>query len=147
MQIRIVAAGKPALQYAKLGIADYQKRLSHGGNFDWIIVKAGSREDVSRRLLAKSEGSYRIAMDERGEVLTTRQFASKMQALEMRGDVKSVSFIIGAAEGHTEELRDQCDAILALSTFTLQHELALLVLCEQLYRISSLRSGSPYHRD
>ena len=65
----------------------------------------------------------------------------------MRGDVKTVAFLIGAADGHNESLRDRCDLILTLSPFTLQHELALLVLLEHLYRVASLKIGSPYHRD
>jgi 23S rRNA (pseudouridine1915-N3)-methyltransferase len=55
--------------------------------------------------------------------------------------------LIGAADGHNASLRDACDLLLTLSPFTLQHELALLVLLEQLYRVASLKSGSPYHRD
>jgi 23S rRNA (pseudouridine1915-N3)-methyltransferase len=147
MQIRIIVAGKPALTYAKVGVEEYLKRLSRTGGHKLIVIKAGSREDVSARLLERSQGCYRIALDERGTQLTTRKLAEKLAALEMRGDVKSVAFLIGAADGHTPELREMCDFTLTLSLFTLQHELALLVLLEQLYRVESLKSGSPYHRD
>lgn len=147
MHIRLIVAGKPALAYTKAGVEDYMKRLSRFGNHELIILKAGSREDVSTRLLERSQGAYRVALDERGARLTTRQFAEKIEALEQRGDVKSVAFLIGAADGHTPELRDACDLVLTLSPFTLQHELALVVLLEQLYRVASLRAGSPYHRD
>jgi 23S rRNA (pseudouridine1915-N3)-methyltransferase len=147
MQIRIIVAGKPALAYAKLGVDEYLKRLSRAGNHDLIIVKPGGSDEVSARLLEKSDGCFRVAMDERGDCLTTRKFADKLESLEMRGDIKSVAFLIGAADGHNESLRAKCDWILNLSTFTLQHELALLVLLEQLYRVASLKSGSPYHRD
>ncbi len=147
MQIRIIVAGKPALAYAKAGVDDYTKRLSRFGGYELIVVKAGDRDEVSERLLERSQGCFRIALDERGECLTTRKFAERFDALEMRGDVKSVAFLIGAADGHNETLRAKCDLILTLSPFTLQHELALLVLFEQLYRVASLKSGSPYHRD
>lgn len=147
MQIRLIVAGKPALAYAKLGVEEYLKRLSRTGNHELIVVKAGNRDEVSERLLEKSQGCFRIAMDERGERFGTRQFAEKLDALEMRGDVKAVAFLIGAADGHNETLRQKCDLTLTLSSFTLQHELALLVLLEQLYRVASLKSGSPYHRD
>lgn len=147
MQIRVIIAGKPALAYAKTGCEEYLKRLSRFGNYELLIIKAGGREEVSARLLEKSQGCFRVAMDERGECLTTRKFAERMDALAMRGDVKTVAFLIGAADGHTPELRQACDLILTLSSFTLQHELALLVLLEQLYRVESLKSGSPYHRD
>ncbi|MBK1883161.1 23S rRNA (pseudouridine(1915)-N(3))-methyltransferase RlmH [Luteolibacter pohnpeiensis] len=147
MQIRILYAGKPALAYAKTGVAEYVKRLSRFGGCEMIQVKAGESAEVSARLLERSQGCYRIALDERGEALTTRKFTDKLQQLELRGDVKSVAFLIGAADGHTPELRQACDGLLALSPFTLQHELALLVLLEQLYRVASLRAGMPYHRD
>jgi len=147
MQIRIIVAGKPALAYAKLGVEEYLKRLSRFGGHELVVIKAGSRDEVSARLLEKSQGCFRVALDERGECLATRQFADRLDALAMRGDVKSVAFLIGAADGHNEALRYACDLILTLSPFTLQHELALLVLLEQLYRVASLKSGSPYHRD
>lgn len=147
MQIRLIVAGKPALAYAKAGMDEYLKRLSRGGDHKLMTVKAGNRDEVSTRLLEASKGCFRVALDERGECLTTRKFAEKLEALEMRGDVKTVAFLIGAADGHNEGLRAQCDLILTLSPFTLQHELALLVLLEQLYRVATLKSGSPYHRD
>ncbi len=147
MQIRLIVAGKPALAYAKAGVEEYLKRLARTGTRELTVIKAGTRDEVSARLLERSQGCYRIALDERGECLTTRKFAEKLEALEMRGDVKTVAFLIGAADGHTEELREKCDLVLTLSPFTLQHELALLVLMEQLYRVASLKSGSPYHRD
>jgi 23S rRNA (pseudouridine1915-N3)-methyltransferase len=147
MQIRLIVAGKPALAYAKAGVDEYLKRLSRGGGHELVTVKAGNRDEVSTRLLEASKGCFRVALDERGECLTTRKFAEKIDSLEMRGDVKTMAFLIGAADGHNETLRDQCDLILTLSPFTLQHELALLVLLEQLYRVATLKSGSPYHRD
>ena len=147
MNIRLIVAGKPALAYAKLGVAEYLKRLSRVGGYELVLLKAGSRDEVSARLLENSRDCFRVALDERGECLTTRKFADKLDALEMRGDVKTVAFLIGAADGHNEGLRVKCDWILTLSPFTLQHELALLVLLEQLYRVATLKSGSPYHRD
>lgn len=147
MHIRLIVAGKPALAYAKAGVDEYLKRLARTGGYELVVIKAGSRDEVSARLLERSQGCYRIALDERGECLTTRKFAEKLDALEMRGDVKTVAFLIGAADGHNPELRETCDLILTLSPFTLQHELALLVLLEQLYRVASLKSSSPYHRD
>jgi 23S rRNA (pseudouridine1915-N3)-methyltransferase len=147
MQIRLIVAGKPALAYAKAGVEEYLKRLSRTGGHELVVIKAGDRDEVSARLLERSQGCYRVALDERGECLTTRKLAEKLDALEMRGDVKTVAFLIGAADGHTPELREKCDVILTLSPFTLQHELALLVLLEQLYRVATLKSGSPYHRD
>jgi 23S rRNA (pseudouridine1915-N3)-methyltransferase len=147
MRFRIIVAGKPALPYAKAAVDDYLKRLGRHGNYDLVIVRAGDREDVSARLLAASDGCHRIALDERGESPDTRSLSLKLNALEMAGEVKTVAFLIGAADGHSSHLREACDMILSLSGMTLQHELALVVLLEQLYRLACIKSGSPYHRD
>lgn len=147
MQIRLIVAGKPALAYAKAGVEEYLKRLTRFGSYEIVMIKAGTRDEVSERLLERSHGCFRIALDERGECLSTRKFAEKIDSLEMRGDIKTVAFLIGAADGHNDLLRKKCDLVITLSPFTLQHELALLVLLEQLYRVASLKSGSPYHRD
>ncbi len=147
MHLRLIIAGKPALAYAKAGVEEYLKRLSRHGGCELVVVKAGDRDEVSARLLEKSQGCYRIALDERGERLGTRAFGERLDALAARGDIKTAAFLIGAADGHSEELRKSCDMVLTLSAFTLQHELALLVLLEQIYRVATLKSGSPYHRD
>jgi 23S rRNA (pseudouridine1915-N3)-methyltransferase len=147
MRVRLIVAGKPSLAYAKTGVDDYMKRLSRFGGYELETVRAGGRAVVSARLLERSQGCYRIALDERGECLGTREFADKLDALAMRGDIKTVAFLIGAADGHDESIRAGSDLLLSISPFTLQHELALLVLLEQLYRVESLKSGSPYHRD
>jgi 23S rRNA (pseudouridine1915-N3)-methyltransferase len=147
MRIRLIVAGKPALAYARAGVDEYLKRLSRFGVYELVTVKAGTRDEVSARLLERSEGCHRIALDERGISMGTRAFAMRLGELAVRGDVKTTAFLIGAADGHNDALRAASDLLLALSPFTLQHELALLVLLEQLYRVESLQSGSPYHRD
>jgi 23S rRNA (pseudouridine1915-N3)-methyltransferase len=147
MRFRIVVAGKPALHYAKAAGDEYLKRLSRYGGCELTIVKAGDSASTSARLLDASHDCYRIALDERGETPNTRALAVKMESLERHGEVKTVAFLIGAADGHTQELRDACDMVLALSKLTMQHELALIVLLEQIYRLACIKTGSPYHRD
>lgn len=146
VRLRILVAGKPALAYARDGVAEYLKRLTRYGDCELVELKAGSSEKVSAELLERSRGDHRIALDERGEALTTAEWERRLGALEMRGEVKRVSFLIGAADGHTDELRRQADAVWRLSSLTLQHELALVVLLEQLYRVATLKRGEPYHR-
>lgn len=145
MKHQIIAAGKPALKYSKDGIAEYQKRLTRYGSYALKYIKDGSSEDVSKRLCEASTKSIRIVMDERGEQLTTQQLLNKINQWEMRGE-KRASYLIGASDGHTQELREQADIVWALSPLTLQHELALVVLLEQLYRIATIQRGEPYHR-
>ncbi len=146
MKLRIIVAGKPALAYARSGVEEYLKRLSRYGGCELVELRAGDSASVSEALLARSQGDHRIALDERGAALATGEWSERLGALEMRGDIKRVSFLIGAADGHTEKLRREADAVWQLSALTLQHELALVVLLEQLYRIATIRRGEPYHR-
>lgn len=147
MRYRVIVAGKTALAYAKAATGEYLKRLRRYGSYELTVVKDGDRDAVSDRLLEGSSGCFRIALDERGESPGTRQLALKLDELEMQGTVKSIAFLIGASDGHSPRLRKEADMILSLSSLTMQHELALVVLLEQLYRIATIKSGSPYHRD
>lgn len=145
MNHEIIVAGKPSLKYAKDGTAEYLKRLQRYGKYKLTHIKDGSSEDVSKRLFEASKGTVRIVMDERGEIPTTGELVKLYNKWEMRG-FKNVSFLIGASDGHTQELRDQADFVLSLSRLTLMHELALVVLLEQIYRIATIKRGEPYHR-
>jgi len=142
----ILVAGKPALAYARSGVEEYLRRLGRYGSHELVQLRAGSSEAVSGALLQRSEGCHRIALDERGRSLDTAAWAGRMGELEMRGEVKTLAFLIGASDGHTEALRRACDEVWRLSALTLQHELALVVLLEQIYRVATLRRGEPYHR-
>ena len=147
MDILVLAAAKPALAYARSGVELYMERLrAMGSSTELRFVKDGTRREVSTRLLKASEGCIRIAMDERGANCTTRQLEAQWRNWQLRS-VKRVAFLIGAADGHNDELRATCDHVLSLGCHTMQHELALLVLLEQIYRVNTLLQGSPYHRD
>ena len=144
MQFLILAAGKPSLGYAKEGVELYLNRLRPFGKVELKLVRDGHSQDVSKRLLAASEGCLRIAMDERGELSTTERLVDLAKDWQMRS-VRRIAFLIGASDGHTEALRSRCNHILSLSKFT-QHELALVVLLEQLYRCHPTLAGTPCHR-
>ncbi len=146
MDMRIIAAAKPSIAYVREGVRFFEERLRPLGKVEIRYVKDGDSESVSRRLLEASEGCLRIAMDERGENWTTREFERRAKEWQLRS-VKHVAFLIGAADGHTEALRRACHHVLCLGRHTMQHELALVVLLEQVYRLHTLLAGSPYHRD
>jgi len=147
MKWKIVAIGRPSLKHAKAGIEEYTKRLRRHAPVEVIHPgRDAGREANSARLLEASEGGLRIVLDERGESFTTEGLAQLVRDWQLDGAVKQVAFLVGGADGHTDELRSRADRVLALSSFTLQHELALLVLLEQIYRIHTLLRGEPYHR-
>jgi 23S rRNA (pseudouridine1915-N3)-methyltransferase len=147
MTHRILVVGKPALPFAKNGIEDYLRRLKRHGNYRLEILKDGPAETVSKRLLDASQGTFRIILDERGKKPTTRELARQMTTWLERPDIKDITYFIGPANGHHEETRAAADYALALSNLVLQHELATLLLAEQLYRLATIHAGTPYHRD
>tara|TARA_R110000850_G_scaffold49460_8_gene122025 strand:+ start:1308 stop:1748 length:441 start_codon:yes stop_codon:yes gene_type:complete len=146
MKWQIAAIGKPSLRYAKDGVAEYLKRLRRYTTvtLDFDSKDVG-RERNSQHLLDLSKGAVRIVLDERGETWTTADMVKRVERWQLDG-VKRVSLLIGGADGHTEDLRAKGDHVISLSGFTLQHELALVVLLEQIYRVHTVMRGEPYHR-
>ena len=146
MRWRLVFVGEPSLSWAKAGIQDYSKRLQRVARVELVPVKDGQASVVEERLLAASEGSLRVLMDERGKSLRSVDLAKWIQQKELDG-TKKVSLIIGGADGHSDRMRSLADAVWSLSAMTLQHELALVVVLEQIYRAYSINRGDPYHRE
>jgi 23S rRNA (pseudouridine1915-N3)-methyltransferase len=79
-----------------------------------------------------------VVLDERGKDLTSVQFAALLKS--------ETVFIIGGADGLDESVKKQADLLLRLSSLTLPHALAQVVLIEQIYRGATLATGHPYHR-
>ncbi len=146
MQTLILAVSRPALAYVKAGVSFYEKRMRPLGQMELRYLKAVSEPELSSALLRASEGCLRIAMDERGKNLSTRELEQFWRDRQLHAVAKRVAFIIGPADGLTPQLRDACDHVFSLGRHTMQHELALLVLMEQLYRLHTLLANSPYHR-
>ena len=146
MRWEVFAIGKPRLDFAKLGVEDYAARMRPFAQLKMSYLKAGTQSGESDILLERSKGMLRIVLDERGEEVTSRALATKISDLEMRGK-RDVAIIIGGADGHTDEVRKCADWLWSLSKLTIQHELALVVAMEQLYRAYTIKSGLPYHRD
>jgi len=146
MKWRIYAIGKPRLAYARAGVEEYLCRFPRNETVEITFLKASTPKEESRVLLEKSRGTWRIALDEDGHLLTTRECVAEVEKLAGRG-LSTLSLLIGGAEGHSQQLLDEVDSVWSLSKMTLQHELAMVVLLEQLYRIYSVRAGLPYHRE
>lgn len=146
MKWLIASIGKPRLPHARLGIDDYLARCRRFADVEWLALRHGSSADEGRALLEKTAGCPRLVLDERGERLTSAEFSRLIDQLEQTS-VRRVAVLVGGANGHLPEVRAQADRVLSLSAMTLQHELALVVLLEQIYRGYSILRGTPYHRE
>lgn len=110
---------------------------------DSLLNKAREAEAIRAAL---GEGICLITCDERGELLTSRQIASRVDKLKDSGE-RRLAFLIGGADGLDAELVKSARLSLAFGPQTWPHALVRLMLAEQIYRATSLLAGSPYHRD
>ena len=144
MRWRIVGVGKPKLAYAREGVRLYLERLEPMVRVETVFVRPGRREAAA--LLEASTGWFRVVLDERGELLRTRELAERISAWELQG-VGKAALIVGGAEGLDPAVRTAAGWTWSLSPLTLQHEMALLVALEQIYRAYTIKRGSAYHRE
>lgn len=151
MRYRIVAVGAVRQGYARTGCRHYLARLDKIAPVRVDEVRASPKADPEHararetaELLRRADGHV-VALDERGRAWRTDALAAHVGALEL-GGTSRITFLIGGAEGLSAEARQRADDAWRLSDLTLPHELARLVLLEQLYRIETLRAGHPYHR-
>ncbi len=155
MKISIIAIGQRQPRWADDAVADFLKRFPADFSVDLRQLKPEPRDGrpAERIRSAESErlraalpaGCVAVALDERGRDLTSAAFAEQLGRWRDRGD--SPAFVIGGPDGLTEEFRQGAHALLRLSSMTLPHALARVLLVEQLYRAWSILSRHPYHRD
>ena len=147
MRWKVLAIGKPRLPFARLGIEEYLGRLNPRISLQVEYLKAGTPDSESAQMLERSEGWRRVVLDERGEEVSSRELAAKISMWEHQGSLKGIALLIGGADGHAPGTREAAHWRWSLSRLTLQHEMALLLVLEQVYRAYSIKAGTPYHRD
>ena len=146
MNWTVMTVGKPALAWAKDAVGDYSERINKVTSLKLSTVKDCGRTRNAEVMLAQAGKSVRIVLDERGRSLRSLEMAQWIRQKELSG-TKHVCLLIGGAEGHCDVLRSSAHECWSLSSLTLQHELALVVLMEQIYRAYSILRGTPYHRE
>ena len=144
MKFQLITIGEPKSYYIREGSSEYLKRLRGSTMFEQYFVKDNDRayEQIDRL----TKGHYLVALHEHGRQYSSRQLAKFFEDMELQG-TGTMSFVIGPADGHSDEFLAKSDYHLALSKLTFPHELAYLVMLEALYRSVSIRNGHPYHRD
>ena len=139
-RIRILAVGKVRKGWVLEGIATYLKRLP--GLQVVELRDAGKAKEAEAFLAALQPGEQLVVMAEEGQTFDSPAFAER---LEGSGSERLV-FVIGGAEGIDPALKARASWKLSLSPMTFPHELARLLLLEQLYRALSIQQGGPYHK-
>jgi 23S rRNA (pseudouridine1915-N3)-methyltransferase len=133
LRIEVHYIGKPRDPALNAAAAEYAKRLGRFCRFSLREIK--SERD------APETKALRVALDPRGEMLDSAGFASLVE-----GAGRDIAFYLGGADGWSDEFRRGADRLLSLSPMTLPHELARVVLVEQIYRAFTILSGHPYNK-
>jgi 23S rRNA (pseudouridine1915-N3)-methyltransferase len=139
--------------------SDYQKRMSGIGRTAGITdltIKEFAESRGATDALRKAEelkllwstvpdGTYTIALDERGKAMTSQDFATLLKRLADSG-AKQTTFLIGGPDGHAPETRTKAGQILSFGPMTFPHRLLRVMLLEQIYRAVTIIVNHPYHR-
>lgn len=132
MKLQLFYIGKPRSKALNEAGAEYVKRLGRFCRFELKEIKTEAEIEPGSKVL-------HVALDPMGEAMTSEQLA---RFVESAG--QDIAFYIGGAEGFSDEFRKSSDRLLSLSKMTLPHELARVVLLEQLYRAFAIMGGHPY---
>ncbi|WP_374307228.1 23S rRNA (pseudouridine(1915)-N(3))-methyltransferase RlmH [Dongia sp.] len=156
MKIRIIALGRAKAGPEKSLVETYKKRLTWPCDIVELEAKKGiagaelmaAEADLIDKALAAKASSKRvvIALDERGQNLSSRDFAKRITALGNQGYSELV-FVIGGADGLAPMIRERAGLLLSFGTMTWPHMLVRVLLMEQIYRAQTIIAGHPYHRD
>ena len=153
MKVSLLRVGKGRTPWADEAVEDYARRLPRQLPYKERLLKPEAfRGDVEavrsaegERILGAVKSADRlVALDERGERPTTEEFVGWLKEAQ-RGGSGSLVFAIGGPYWHAEAVRQRSWRVLALSSLVVNHELARVLLVEQLYRASTLMWGGSYH--
>ncbi|MFM8845519.1 MAG: 23S rRNA (pseudouridine(1915)-N(3))-methyltransferase RlmH [Gammaproteobacteria bacterium] len=156
MRLRIIAVGTKQPSWVDAAVTDYLRRFKSPWRVELLEIEAATRSatrsaevavqrEGERVLAALRDRERVILLDEIGKSLSTRELASKLEALAR--EAPDLALLIGGPDGHAAAVRERAAASWSLSRLTLPHGLARVLLVEQLYRAHTLASGHPYHRD
>ncbi len=136
--IRIVCVGKIKMEWKNLQ-EEFLKRIRKFSKTEIVEIKEGREKEIEKVLRREKErGAYLIVLDERGEQLTSEEFASVLEKSNY------IVFFIGGKEGVGEGIKRKSDFTLSLSRMTFSHQLARIILLEQIYRAFCILHNHPY---
>ena len=150
MRISILSIGRERDAHIAALCDEYIKRLK--GEVGLVLlderkaIGSGTQKEREARLLETHlpKGAYIVALDERGQNLTSQAFADHLT--EWGRDGRAIVFLIGGADGLDTALRDKAHARIALGAMTWPHRLVRIMILEQIYRARMITAGHPYHR-
>lgn len=155
MKLLLWSIGKELEPYVKPGVEDFTRRLTRYYPAEWTLIPppkgaatlcpADLKKKEGELILKQlSKDDFLVALDERGQQVTSEKLAAFIQA-RANGSQKNVVFLIGGAFGLDTAVLDRADFKWSLSQLTLPHQLVRLILAEQLYRACTILRNEKYH--
>jgi len=155
LHVRLIAVGKLRGSIWAPAVAKYGHRLQHYAKLDLVEIRdivgkglpdsAALAEEGKIIAQALESGNYLVALDRQGKPFSSEQLAEVLQKLIATG-IRKMDFVIGGPVGLDRTIIAKANLRLSLSAMTLPHELARVVLLEQLYRALTILRGEPYHK-
>lgn len=143
MKLQLLTIGKPKLGYARAGWEEYIGRLQRLHTVritqlsDKYAADAGKIHEVTA-------GTFMVVLEIQGQHMSSEGLADFLQ--KQAFEAREVSFVIGGPEGLPAAVKDRADYQWSLSSLTLPHDLAMVVMAEALYRASTINAHLPYHK-
>ncbi len=146
MKFRFLWVGKTKDKNWRALQEEYFARLSHFVRCEIVEIKDSTKEIEGKLILDKlNQSTFVCLLDVKGRSISSHDLAAKIENWQNRG-LKEVTFIIGGAEGIASEVVERADNSLSLSFLTFTHEMARVVMLEQLYRAYTIIKGFPYQK-
>lgn len=158
LKINLICIGKLKENYWQSACAEYEKRLRAFCHFSVIELPCcrlpenpseaqilSALKTEGDRILLASKGSAMFALCVEGKQLTSEQVAHKINDLGING-TDTISFVVGSSYGLCPKVKNQADFCLSMSEMTFPHQLARVMLCEQIYRCFQIINHGKYHK-
>lgn len=142
--LKLIAVGRIKDPHYQAKIAEFLTRLGAYGKLEVVELRDDTVEKESQAILKQleRERGLVVVLDEHGRTLTSAGLAQVMAECDRR-----MVFVVGGAYGFADAVRGRADLVLSLSAMTFTHEMARLVLVEQLYRAATILAGKKYHHE
>lgn len=157
LNVKIITVGKLKEQYLRDACGEYLKRLKRFGSVqvveldEYRLSDNPSQKEIEKALeiegnsIQKEVKGYMIAMCIEGKQLSSTKLAEKMSRISVEGQ-SNVSFVIGSSFGIAESVKQSADFRLSMSEMTFPHQLARVMLLEQIYRAFQINNNGKYHK-
>ena len=139
MTVHLYFFGKPRDSHANAMAEDYVRRVSRYAKAEMAEIRMGRADPW-----AKHPSAYTVCLDPAGKRFDSAAFIAMVERAEM--EARELVFVIGGADGLPTGWRERADLLLSLSPMTWPHELARVMLTEQIYRAFTTLRGHPYPR-